>query len=90
MYMMDVILSIGVASSALMESGLIDVMRAYLGPETMMPIASALAAGVGFILIFWQKVTGVVRRMYRRLFSKKVDADEIFSEPSSLDQDSGN
>ena len=42
MYMMDVILSIGIASSAIAEAWFIDVMKAYLGPEVMMPLARYL------------------------------------------------
>ena len=88
MYMMDVILSIGIASSAIAEVWFIDVMKAYLGPEVMMPLASVVAGAVGFALIFWQRLTMMVRKTYRRLFSKK-DADEVFEEASSLDTDSG-
>ena len=86
--MMDVILSIGIASSAVVEAWFIDVMKAYLGPEVMMPLASVVAGAVGFVLIFWQRLTTMVRNIYRRLFSKK-DADEVFKEASSLDTDSG-
>ncbi len=89
MYMMDVILSIGIASSAIAEAWFVDVMRAYLGPETMMPLASVVAGAVGFALIFWQRLTTMVRNTYRRLFSKKVD-DEVFEESSSLDTDTRN
>jgi hypothetical protein len=39
----------------------------YLGPETLMPIASALAAVGGVLLLFWRRVVGTVR-----LFVQKV------------------
>ena len=43
----------------------------YFGPETIMPITSVLAAGVGFVLIFWRHVTNTFRAAYRRLFIRK-------------------
>jgi hypothetical protein len=45
----------------------------YFGPETLMPLASALAAVVGVSLMFWRKTVGVVRAAYRfvaRQFSR--------------------
>ena len=49
----------------------------YLGPETIMPLASALAAISGVILMFWRKVVGfarmtahAVQRTFTRLFAR--------------------
>jgi hypothetical protein len=36
----------------------------YVGPDQMMPVASVLAALAGFIMIFWNKVIGVFRRIF--------------------------
>jgi hypothetical protein len=33
----------------------------YIGPETLMPVASALAAVAGVVLMFWRRVVGAVR-----------------------------
>ena len=33
----------------------------YIGPETLMPLASALAAVVGVLLMFWRKTVAIVR-----------------------------
>ena len=33
----------------------------YIGPETIMPLASALAAISGVILLFWRKMVGFFR-----------------------------
>jgi hypothetical protein len=33
----------------------------YIGPETMMPLASALAAITGVVLMFWRRFVGFVR-----------------------------
>lgn len=46
----------------------------YLGPETMMPLASALAGIVGAVLIFWQRLVAWSRKLIRSLgeaFSSK-------------------
>ncbi len=33
----------------------------YLGPETIVPIASVLAAVGGFILMLWHRIVGFVK-----------------------------
>lgn len=33
----------------------------YLGPETIMPLASALAAITGALLLFWRRTVIIVR-----------------------------
>lgn len=45
----------------------------YIGPETIMPLASALAAIGGVLLMFWKRVVGVTRMTFQwitRAFSK--------------------
>ncbi len=37
----------------------------YMGPDTMMPLASALAAIIGTLLMFWHRLVGWTRRAYR-------------------------
>jgi hypothetical protein len=39
----------------------------YLGPETLMPLASILAAIVGFFLMFWRVIAKFVKKTYRKL-----------------------
>jgi hypothetical protein len=39
----------------------------YLGPETLMPIASALAAVGGMLLLFWRRVVGAVRLVVQKV-----------------------
>jgi hypothetical protein len=39
----------------------------YLGPETLMPLASILAAIAGFFLIFWRLIARVVKTAYRKI-----------------------
>ncbi len=36
----------------------------YVGPETLMPLASALAAVAGVALMFWRKTVGAFRATY--------------------------
>jgi len=37
----------------------------YLGPETLMPLASAFAAITGLLLMFWRRTTTAVRSVYK-------------------------
>ena len=49
------------------------IMLLYIGPETMLPLASALAAIGGVLLMFWQRFVGLVRKLWRVLVRKQVD-----------------
>lgn len=42
----------------------------YIGPETMLPLTSVLAAIVGVLLIAWNHVVGFVRKAWKFCFSK--------------------
>jgi predicted membrane protein len=42
----------------------LSVIALYVGPDQMMPVASFLAAIAGFLMIFWNKVIGVFRRIF--------------------------
>jgi hypothetical protein len=37
----------------------------YLGPETILPVASILASIIGFILMFWRVILKSVRNLFR-------------------------
>ena len=37
----------------------------YLGPETIMPLASIIATILGAILIFWRFIFGSIKRFWR-------------------------
>lgn len=41
--------------------------RGYLGPETLMPIASALAAVAGFFLMFWRVIVKFIKKTVRKM-----------------------
>lgn len=38
----------------------------YFGPETYMPLASAVAGVIGIALTFWHRAVGLVRRVFER------------------------
>ena len=44
------------------------MLFSYIGPETMMPVASIIAAVAGVFMMFGRSVTGFCRRMVRSLF----------------------
>ncbi len=39
----------------------------YLGPETTLPLASALAAIVGILLMVWHRAVGLLRKVWQFL-----------------------
>ena len=41
--------------------------RGYLGPDTLMPLASILAAIVGFFLMFGRGIFRFAKKMYRKM-----------------------
>jgi hypothetical protein len=43
----------------------------YFGPETLMPVGSAIVAGIGAILVFWHRIVGLVGGAIRRLFFRR-------------------
>jgi predicted membrane protein len=55
----------------------------YLGPNTVMPLASLVAVLVGVILIFWRFALGLVRGAFRVLFRRKDHADSPINETPS-------
>jgi hypothetical protein len=42
----------------------------YIGPETMLPLASALAAIGGVLLLFWHRFIGLIRKFWRIVLRK--------------------
>jgi hypothetical protein len=51
----------------------------YLGPETIMPIGSFLAAAVGIVLIFWRQAMAMVRNSFRRVLGRKSQTSDSSS-----------
>jgi hypothetical protein len=52
-------------NQSLEESRYLLFITLYIGPETMLPLVSALAAIGGVLLMFWQRFVGIVRRLWR-------------------------
>lgn len=51
----------------------------YLGPDTMLPLASILAAGLGVVLMFGRRVIGGLRRLARG--GQPADLDDAEAAP---------
>ena len=47
-------------------------MLLYIGPDLILPFTSAIAAAVGVVLMFWHRLTGWVRNLWRTLFRRKA------------------
>ena len=66
----------------------------YLGPETIMPLASILAAVVGFILIFWRLLLRPIKKIYRLIISKingtPAPASDITDAADEIDEETPN
>lgn len=46
----------------------------YIGPDSLMPVASAFAAVAGFVLMFWRKLVGAAKMLASRvtgMFAKR-------------------
>ena len=44
------------------------MLFAYIGPETMMPVASVIAAVAGVMMMFGRNVVGFGRNVFRRIW----------------------
>jgi hypothetical protein len=57
------------------------ILLLYLGPETIMPLASILGAVIGFLLVFWRLLLKPVKKFFGVVSGK--NEDEAESSPSS-------
>lgn len=48
----------------------------YIGPDALMPLASAFAAVAGFVLMFWRRIVGAVKFLFNRGAGKGVEPAE--------------
>ena len=46
----------------------------YFGPETLMPVASGVAAVAGAVLIFWRRIVRVGGAVFARVFRRRSPA----------------
>lgn len=47
------------------------VLMLYVGPDAVMPLLSLLGAIVGGVLMFWRRLTSLVRRVFSPSASKQ-------------------
>ena len=59
-------------------------MLAYVGPESIMPVASGIAAFFGFLLLGWRWIANHVKRAFRFLFRIKPPVPE--ADPEMLNK----
>jgi hypothetical protein len=45
----------------------------YIGPDALMPLASAFAAVAGFVLMFWRRIVGAVKYLFNRGGAKEAE-----------------
>lgn len=55
-------------------SSLPGVVVLYIGPDQLLPLASALGAAVGVLLMVWHRVVAFGRRMWQLCTKKKADS----------------
>jgi predicted membrane protein len=72
---------LGALSTWLGQANLLSPILLYLGPETIMPLGSFLAAVLGILLVFWRQATMFLRSVCRKLLGRKADY------PSHLDSE---
>lgn len=47
-------------------------MALYIGPEILLPFASAIAAVAGFVMMFWRRLVGWARRLWDWAFRRSA------------------
>jgi hypothetical protein len=55
----------------------------YIGPDVFLPLTSALAGLVGFLLMFWHRLAGLVLRMMGRGSAPTEEATSPASEAAA-------
>jgi hypothetical protein len=56
------------------------ILLLYLGPETLMPLASIVGAIIGLLLIFWRVILRFFKKIFR--FVSRQHSDPSASDPS--------
>jgi hypothetical protein len=59
----------------------------YLGPETLMPLASILAAIAGFFLLFWRLIVKFVKMVYRKIRGLPEEVPPEVEDPAEEEQE---
>ena len=83
MYIQNFSIIAEIAPQLLSTLGSQSVLLLYLGPETIMPLASILGAAVGFLLIFWRLLLKPFKKVFG--FLNNEDAEPSAANPSATD-----
>lgn len=59
----------------------------YLGPETIVPLGSALAAIVGILLIFWRFIAGFIRNGFYKITGRTLNEPTVEENPQQTNDD---
>ena len=43
----------------------------YIGPDTLMPIASVFAAVAGFVMMFWRRLVSMVKLLVEKMSGRQ-------------------
>ena len=52
------------------------VFLLYSGPDQILPLLSILGAVIGFLLIWWQRFTRLVRRAWQAAFKRSATSEK--------------
>lgn len=52
------------------------IMLGYIGPETMLPAASALAAITGVVMMGWRYILGLIKKGFSLVFHRHAVAEQ--------------
>jgi hypothetical protein len=55
------------------------MLFAYFGPETMMPVASIIAAAAGVVMMFGRSILGFFRKVGRRVWPRSRQKSAVSS-----------
>lgn len=62
-------------------------VRPYLGPETLMPLASILAAIAGFFLMFWRTILKFIKKTVRKMRGLPEEAPPDIDLEETIDEE---
>ena len=63
------------------------LLLGYVGPETMLPLASFIAGLIGALLVGWRYVLATASRIVARLCGRSKDSDPLATPPSAEGQE---
>jgi hypothetical protein len=76
-----------IAPQPLLTLGSQSILLLYLGPETIMPLASILGAAVGFLLIFWRLLLKPFKKIFGLLNNEDAEPSTVNPSAAELQGD---